>query len=280
MNVQKTTPRLELLITDPQNSFCHPEDGELYVPGAEKDMERLAALIERLSEQLAQIHVTLDTHHELDVGHPLFWVNKQGDHPEPFTVISKEEVQNGTWQPYDPDLPSPPYATLLDRMITYVNKLDEHGRYQLTIWPPHCRLGTPGHNVAASLREALRIWEHTHYAVVDYVIKGINIFTEHYSGMQADVPDPEDLSTQLNTGLLRSLEEADVILLSGEALSHCVANTVRDLAKNFSAETLRKCVLLKDAMSPVPGFEQFGEDFLQEMTAKGMRIETTTSFSL
>ncbi|PIE32874.1 hypothetical protein CSA56_13845 [candidate division KSB3 bacterium] len=272
--------RLEFLIIDPQNSFCHPTEGELFVPGAEKDAERLAQLIERILLDIDDIHVTLDTHHELDVAHPIFWVDRNGEHPAPFTPISKDDVVNGVWKPFDPELLCPPYKTLLDRMIEYVTKLEENGRYQLTIWPPHCRIGTPGHNVVEALREALRKWELSRYAMIDYIAKGSNIFTEHYSGVEADVPDSDDLSTQLNTKLIRTLEKADVVVFGGEASSHCVANTVRDIVKHFDEETIRKCVLLEDAMSPVSGFEQFADEFFQEMIGKGMQATTTESFTL
>lgn len=273
-------PRLELLVIDPQNSFCHPTEGELYVPGAEKDMERLAALIERLLYDIDDIHVTLDTHHELDVAHPIFWLNNQGEHPEPFTLISKQDVIDGVWMPFDPELSCPPYGTLLDRMVAYVTKLEESGRYQLTIWPPHCRIGTPGHNVVEPLREVLRKWELERYGMVSYIIKGGNVFTEHYSGIQAEVPDPDDPSTQVNTELVQTLEKADIVLFSGEASSHCVANTIRDIAKNFGEDALKKWVLLEDAMSAVPGFEPLADEFFQEMKDKGMNVTKTSDFSV
>ncbi len=272
--------RLEFLIIDPQNSFCHPTKGELFVPGADKDAERLAKLIDKLLYDIDDIHVTLDTHHELDVAHPIFWVNERGEHPAPFTGISKEDVATGLWKPFNPKMPCPPYGTLLDRMVDYVTKLEENGRYQLTIWPPHCRIGTPGHNVVEPLREAFRQWELTRYAMVDYHTKGSNIFTEHYSGVQADVPDVEDPTTHLNTKLIETLEGADVIVFSGEASSHCVANTIRDIVRNFGEETVKKCVLLEDAMSPVSGFEQFADDFFQDMIAEGMQITKTTNFKV
>ena len=76
-----------------------------------------------------------------------------------------------------------------------------------------------------------------------------------------------------------TLEEADIILLAGEAGSHCVANTVRDIASSFSdPSTIRKMVLLTDAISPVPGFEQLQTDFVRDLTALGLKTTTTSSF--
>jgi len=130
------------------------------------------------------------------------------------------------------------------------------------------------------LREVLRKWELSRYAMVDYVTKGSNVFTEHYSGVQADVPDPEDPTTHLNTSLIQTLENADIIVFSGQASTHCVANTIRDIVKNFGEDTLKKCVLLEDAMSPVPGFEHLADDFFREMKDKGMKMTKTTDFSI
>lgn len=274
------THGLDLVVIDPQNSFCHPERGELFVPGADRDMERLAAFLDTWAAAIDAIHVTLDTHHELDIGHPLFWLNAEGEHPAPFTIISKQDVVDGAWRPFNPEQPCPPYGTLLDRAVEYVRQLADHDRYQLTIWPPHCRIGTFGHNLAAPIERALRAWERSRYDMVDYVTKGTNMFTEHYSGVQADVPDPDDPSTHLNTGLIQTLEQADCIVFSGEASSHCIANTIRDIADHFGEDTLRKCVLLEDAMSPVTGFEHLADDFFRDMRAKGMQMTTTTDFSM
>ena len=42
---------IQLLVIDPQNDFCHP-DGSLFVPGADDDVERLAAFVESLKRAL------------------------------------------------------------------------------------------------------------------------------------------------------------------------------------------------------------------------------------
>jgi nicotinamidase-related amidase len=115
--------------------------------------------------------------------------------------------------------------------------------------------------------------------MADVITKGSNPWTEHFSGVQAEVPDPDDPSTQVNVGLVRTLEEADVVLMAGEALSHCLANTVRDIAAQFSdPRYVAKIHLLRDATGNVPGFEALGEAFVRELTARGMKLTTTTEF--
>jgi nicotinamidase-related amidase len=259
---------MQFLIIDPQNDFANPT-GSLFVPGADKDSDRLAQMIKRHLSKIYDIHITLDTHHLLDIAHPLFWVDTKDKHPAPFTCITLEDVHNGKWKTTHPGFQ--------ERAISYVEALKANGRYDLIIWPPHCLIGSQGNNVVAPIAETVLAWENS-FAIVDYVTKGSNIWTEHYSAVQADVPDPADPGTQLNTRLIETLETADLIALSGQALSHCVANTVRDIANNFGDENINKMVLIEDTSSPVPGFEHLGEDFIKEMKARGMRTAKSTDY--
>lgn len=261
---------LQFLIIDPQNDFAHPQ-GNLFVPNADTDSQRLAALLQRLKTQITQIHVTLDTHHWVDIAHPIFWIDKQGNHPTPFTTITSQDILQGNWKTTRTDCQP--------RAIEYVNALATQGRYQLTIWPPHCLIGHPGHNVVTSIAQVLTEWEDT-FAIVNYITKGTNIWTEHYSAIQAEVPDPNDSTTHLNTSLIDTLKPADWIVISGQALSHCVANTVCDLADNLGQENISKIVLIQDTTSNVPGFEHLGEQFLADLTARGMQTAKSVEFEV
>jgi len=285
--------KIHLLIVDPQNDFCNPgidmsamlkeqkmlisdnvapeiiNPGSLFVPGADMDMIRLAAMIRRLKDKLDDIHVTLDSHHFVDIAHPIFWMDTQGQNPGPFTIITAKDVSDGVWRTTNPQFQK--------RGLEYVVSLENNGRYPLCIWPPHCRIASFGYGVVSVLGDVLLKWEED-FAMVDYVTKGSNFWTEHYSAVQADVPDPEDPSTQLNMPLIETLQEADIILLAGEARSHCLANTVTDIADNFGEDNIKKLVLLEDATSNVPGFEQMGNDFISNMTKRGMQISTTEEY--
>lgn len=259
---------LQFLIIDPQNDFADPK-GSLSVPDADKDSERLAAMLKRHREKLSDIHITLDTHHLVDIAHPVFWVDSKGQHPAPFTIITLDDVGNGQWRATHPGCQ--------ERAAAYVQALKDNGRYDLCIWPEHCLIGSWGHNVVAPIADAVRDWERK-FAMVDYVTKGSNMWTEHYSAVQADVPDPEDAGTQVNTRLIETLEQADLIALSGQALSHCVANTIYDIADNFGDENIRKLVLIEDTTSSVPGFEELGERFVAEMSARGMQLAKSSDY--
>ena len=267
---------IQLIVIDPQVDFCDP-NGALYVSGAEGDMARLADLVSRLGGEAAgdkckidDIHVTMDSHRLVDISHPLWWKGSTGASPAPFTIITAQDMKDGKWTTF---LPSH-----YDRTLAYLEALESTGRYPHCIWPPHCLIGSPGHVIFPALFAALQEWE-ARFSMVNYVTKGSNPFTEHFSAVRAEVPDPSDPSTQVNTRLIQTLEQADIILLSGEALSHCLANTGRDIVASFSdPKYIGKITLLTDATSSVAGFEQLGKDFVTDMVAKGMKTATCAEF--
>jgi nicotinamidase-related amidase len=274
---------IHLLIIDPQNDFCdfapetpHATSGmstqeirpALPVPGAHRDMLRLAGFMQRAGHRIGAIHVTLDSHHPLHIAHPQWWVDAEGRSPAPFTLIQGDDVRAGTWRARHP--------SWQERSRAYVESLDAGGRYKLVIWPEHCLLGQWGHNVHPAVAQELARWENNSFTTIDYVFKGSNPFTEHYSAVQAEVPDPSDPATLPNTRLIESLGGADMLIIAGEALSHCVANTVRDLADYFDAPQIERCTLLVDCTSPVAGFEAFGVDFMRELAARGMKSARST----
>jgi nicotinamidase/pyrazinamidase len=261
--------KTNLLIIDPQVDFCVPNMA-LSVPGADADSKRLADMIVRLKGKIDDIYVSLDSHNLVDIAHPIFWVDDNGNHPAPFeTVISPEDMESGKWLTYNPDWQ--------ERAYDYVKALKDNGRYPLVIWPPHCLIGTEGHSIIPCVSDALIEWCEEG-AWINFIMKGMNKFTEHYSALKADVYDKHDPSTGINDDLLNGCKEADVILVGGQALSHCVANTLRDLADNMDDSEIKKFVLLKDACSNVQGYENLGLDFVAEMVDRGMTETTTTEY--
>ena len=266
-----STRKVHLISIDCQNDFCIPigpggEKGALVVAGASADMARLATFISKNKARLEQIHCTLDSHQILHIAHPNFWVNSKGNHPPVFSIITDDDVRNGVWRPFNPSLQA--------RAQAYVDTLKKNQRYLLCIWPPHCLIGTWGHAIVPEVAKALYEWE-ADYNRVNFVSKGSNWLTEHYSAVQADVPDDDDASTKLNTGLIDMLTEADEILITGEALSHCVANSIRDVAKEFGDSQVSKFTFLEDTSSNGGGFEKLGQDFVKEMVKKGMKTTNT-----
>jgi nicotinamidase/pyrazinamidase len=268
--------KLHLLIIDPQNDFCDlPQDycpqlaGALMAPalpvaGAHADMLRVAALIDQGGAGLTDISVTLDSHQRVDIAHPPFWRKADGSPVPPFTQILARDVPAGAYVPRR--------AEALEPVLAYLDALEASGRYVHMVWPVHCEIGSWGHSVHADVRRAYNHWEEAQVGIVDKVVKGTNPWTEHYSAIKAEVPDPADETTQLNVGFLARLRAADRIFIAGEAGSHCVKATTEHIVENFAEADVRKLVLLVDCMSPVAGFEAQYAAFIGDMRARGVGV--------
>ena len=295
-----------LMLIDPQNSFCEvlsPEDqkklrsGELCVPNAWEDMKNLAAMVKQAPMSIDDWVTTLDSHYRLHIAHPTFWKSvSDGSVPAPFTIMKLENgkimgynaITNDCVGEYTTVIPN--FLEWTDQSgerkgaIPYLEKLQASGRYPLCVWTEHCIIGTRGHNIVEPILDAMDVWEDAHRnaggaAYVQRVTKGSFLFSEHYGAVKAEVPDPDEPSTQLNADFIDNLTRHDTILLAGEALSHCLANTVRDIDSNTSDDDyIKKCILLTDCTSSVTGFEQLGEDFVNDMCAKGMQAMTSTEY--
>ena len=283
-------PSSHLLIIDPQNDFCDvpdswwprsPQDGKttppaLPVPGAHADMQRVAQWITQQGQRLNDITVTLDSHQAYDIAHPAFWQQGNGSAVAPFSPITATQVRAGDFAPRD--------ASALPRVLQYLDTLEAEGRYTLMVWPLHCEIGSWGHGVHADVLVACRTWQATQHRAVRHVFKGMNPWTEHYSALRAEVPDPQDPETGLNEALLQHLASADQVVIVGEAGSHCVRATTEHIVQNipryWGAQALSRIVLLTDCMGPVAGFADAQTDFLAQMRAAGVRCETSTRFNL
>lgn len=281
--------KVHLLLIDPQNDFCDIPDAllprvngviinrpALPVPGAHADMGRIAGLIRRIGPKVTDIHVTMDSHRVIDVAHPALWMDQNGNPPAPFTMISASDVEASIWTPRSP--------ALRPRMLAYTKALAATGKYVLIIWPPHCLIGTWGAAVHEDVNKALQEWSSLRLGMVDYVAKGSNPWTEHYGALMAEVPDPTDPSTGLNTGVLTMLAEADIVGVMSEASSHCVMTTVNQIVDNIGAQHLPKFHLVTDCMSPVaavPGmdFPAIAKAWMHEMNSNhGMPLTTADAF--
>jgi len=268
---KEMSKNIHLMAIDCQNDFTSTNpQGSLYVQGGEKDMERLATFINRLSGKLDNITATLDSHRIVQIFHKAFWKNSNGEHPQPFTSISVEDVKNGTWTTVNP--------RWYQRALDYVVALDSKGAIPLMIWEDHCLIGSWGHSLYPSVSDALIKWETDNFGFVNYEIKGDSIWTESYGILESENSNPEEPSTMLNTRLVENLQEADELLICGEALNYCVRATVTQISKSFGSDGAKKFVLLEDCTSNVPNFESLGENFIKEMTAKGMRVTTSTDY--
>jgi nicotinamidase/pyrazinamidase len=234
--------QIHLLIIDMQIDFCHPQ-GTLYVPGAEDDIRRLIGFIYRHAAQISKITCSLDSHLPLQIFHPAWWVDENGRHPDPFTVISAADVQAGRWRP----------RRSADWSVQYVHKLEEAAKKALVIWPYHVPLGGIGNGLDPELWSAVFWHSIARQVQPNWWTKGTTPEVEHYSILKPEVPRPEQPQDVKGQAFLAELEKEDMLLIAGEASSHCVLETVNDLVQAFAdrPDMLNRFHILQDCMSPV-----------------------------
>src|SRR5690606_33535845 len=133
----------------------------------------------------------------------------------------------------------------------------------------------------AEVSQALNEWELATLGTVRKTLKGEYPWSEHYGVFEAETPLDDVPSTQFNTELARRLTQGvDLLLVAGEASSHCVAASVDQLlgalrdARIPRPDSGFEIALLTDCMSPVSGFEQIEKDFIARATAAGVKFTT------
>lgn len=258
---------------DWQTDFVSP-NGALYVKDAEKSAERLATFVRKYGSTLFEdIALTLDSHQPLDIAHAAMWVDKRGDHPSPFTTILSDEVEKRwfmgrePWKGYGKE---------------YTAQLEKSGRFKLMIWPDHCLIGTSGHNIFPPLMESFYEWARKLGKTINFLTKGSNPFTEHYSAVRAEVPflggngyEP-DPGTQTNLSWLNMLAQYDRVVFSEQALSHCGRFTNEDTIQQFGADAAKKIIIVRDwadcVVTPAYDFTTETEAWLKTIQQQGIAV--------
>ena len=284
--------RVCLLAVDVQNTFCIP-GFELFVggrsgTGAVDDNRRLCEFVYRNLAAITQVIPSLDTHRAMQVFHAVWLVDADGNHPEPYTLVSPEDVEQGRWRVNPAVCESlgidPAYAAR--QLAHYTRRLAEGGKYQLTVWPYHALIGGIGHALVSAVEEAFFFHGLARYSQPDFQVKGEHPLTEHYSMLGPEVtegPDGEPLAGK-NTALIEKLSSFDVVVVAGQAKSHCVAWTIDDLLDDSDPRVQRlaeRVYLLEDCSSPVvvSGVADYTNDAdaaYERFAAAGMHVVRST----
>ena len=262
--------RVLLLLVDIQVDFVHI-DGSLSVPGAIDDTRRLIEWLFTHASQITTIAASLDSHVPIQIFSPTWWVDDQGQHPDPFTLITHNQLRAGRWRAlYESDWSQ-----------IYVAQLEQAAKKQLMIWPYHTLIGTPGHNLVPSLFEAIAYHSAARQSQPMFLTKGSLPKTEHYSVLEPEVKIPEIEEGDLNTDFLDHMTSYDLIYITGQAKSHCVLETVSSIMRYFkgSSEMISKLRILMDCTSSVAhpeiDFDQLADQAFADFQEQGLTLVTT-----
>ncbi len=290
-------PRVCLLLVDCQNTFCVPGH-ELFVAGrsgngAVDDNIRVCEFVYRNLDAITEITVTLDTHSALQIFHPVFWVDENGEHPVGGkTEITLADVETGHWKPNPAVADSLAGGDVewLRRYVRHYARRVTEGRYPLMVWPYHAMLGSIGHALVSAVDEAVFFHSIARQTATRFEVKGGIPLTENYSVLSPEVtlgPSGETIARP-NLALFEHLMEFDGVVVAGQAASHCVAWTLHDLLTAIQARDplmAGRIHILEDCMSSVvvPGVVDFtlqAEEALEMFQENGMhRVLSTDSLA-
>jgi nicotinamidase-related amidase len=314
-NAIKDRYLVNLTIIDAQITFCIPGgvhsfwSGELFVggrtgDGAVEDNKRLCNFIYKNTPVITEIDPTMDTHVPGQIFFREFWINDAGEFPTPFTLITYDDIVNGVWK-VNPAMiymfPLPenkgggylPLTELQKQAEFYAQQLRDQDRgikglpnYAPTIWPPHAMLTGIGHALVPAIDQAVRFHRDCRWGKNDIQIKGSNLLTENYSVVNPEVKQwwHGGALVQPNLKFIEKLLKFDVVIIAGQAKSHCVAWSIADILSDILKKDkalAEKIYLLEDCTSPVviPGIHDYTDEAdaaFEEFRKAGMKIVKST----
>jgi nicotinamidase-related amidase len=267
------SPSICLMLIDCQNTFCLP-DFELFVAGpsgngAVEDSARICEFIYKNLASITSITATMDSHRAAQIFHPLYWIDENGNHPEPMTIVKPDDINKGRWR-VNKKISGAAGFERVESMDAYarhyVEELSRKDRYDLIIWPFHGMIGGIGHALVSSIEDAIFFHDVCRYTQTIFEIKGDNPITEHYSALSPEVTTDREGSKvgEKNSALINRILDFDHLIIAGQAKSHCLAWTVEDLLGEIGRDRqdlIKKVYLLEDCSSPVvvPGVADFTE---------------------
>ncbi len=282
--------RILLLVIDPQNDFTLPSmrevaDGEPYgslsVPGAKGDIERLTRFTYNNFEKITQFFISLDTHYINQIFNRMMWRDQNGTPISPGTLITPADMLSGKFH-FVGDRP--------DKAFSCATALEKAGKGGILIWPDHTPAGTFGWNVETQLMQMITFHSAVRRINPIIVFKGTDPYSEMYGILEPEYnPDEwimQDVVDAIADFNSRTGEPQGIkwnkIIFAGEAGSHCLPESVGQIAKffNWDSEILQHFYILKDCTSPVPGFEKQMQDAFKKFALHGIHIVNSTDLVL
>lgn len=239
---------------DVQQDFM--DNGALGVPGAHGDVERMTRFIYNNMDKISNIAVSIDTHTPHQIFHPCWWIDENGNNPAPYTPITLTDLDSGKWR------------AVINPMASrdYVEHLEKDGKKTLVVWSYHCIQGTTG--CALENQFANMIYFHSvakRYAFQP-IVKGQDPLSEMYGIIKPEY----DTKGYINIKFLNKIEQYDKIFIGGEAKSHCVMESIKQILEHYETrpEVTEKIYILDDCMSIIPGFEDATAQAFDEFKTK------------
>lgn len=282
------------------NAYEEVVSGRLSVPGAILDTMRGIEFDIRNMQYISAHALSIDTHgiepsvfdtaryvarydYTFPVNNPddpdeVPYTVRRGEHPRDYTAVTaemiwhKEKNANGLWWP----------VLDQDENFDYGQKLKEKRGTPIVTWPRHCTRFTPGQSIDQAVWACIVL--HALLRRIEPLIfmKGLTRKSEYYGILGPEVIIAGDTNAQMNLPGLQLYTQFDIIIIDGQAGSHCVLRTVQQLFEYImekAPDQISKLIVVKDGVSCIPGYETETEAAYIEMEKRGLRRMTYDQIS-
>jgi len=202
-----------IVLLDPQNDFFS-KNGILYSEKNEEQIKKIVDFLNVYKNIFDGMVLMCDSHYLMDISHPNYWIDFENNHPKPFTEITKKEVKGRKYVVYMPSAPKEIFEEKQKMAIEYMESLEFVSKKHI-IKPPHCLIGSWGHNIYPEIMEQITQWSSIKGRDCQIVLKGLYQHTEHFGAFEAVVPNPNVPETMLNQGILQYLDNFENVYLFG-----------------------------------------------------------------
>jgi len=128
------------------------------------------------------------------------------------------------------------------------------------------------------LLDVLQEWAVYKARTINWYFKGQNNRAEMYSALKAEVEVEGDMTTSLDRDLINTLAKHTKVVCCGEAMSHCVNWSTRDLLSGWQDSRKGDLIRWEDCASPVSGFEGVAQSFVDDMRKAGVTVCKAAEF--
>lgn len=289
-----------LIGIDWQNDFVLPAQdqvapgepyGSLSVPGAKQDIANWTRFIYDNYAKISRIMLSVDTHRPKQIFHRSAWRDwsNGGSYVEPYTLITAEKIRDHT---YDFTGGEP------KRAAECAQTLAEAGKGGIFIWPEHCIEGTLGWNPETELMQMVIFYSVVRDSKPIYLYKGRKLYSEMYGILEPEYNPRKKVNWNILSLIVEHGDDwcwyrqegkfkrptGNKIIIAGEAASHCVLESVRQILKYLDKggmpEAAQNLYILEDCTSPVAGFEQQMQDAFDDFKRQGVNIVKSTDLEL
>jgi nicotinamidase-related amidase len=190
-------------------------------------------------DKISNIAVSIDTHIPHQIFHPCWWIDKDGNNPNPYTPITLADLDSGKWRAVINPIAS----------RDYVEHLEKDGKKTLCVWSYHCIQGTTGCALENQFANMVYFHSVAKKTIVQRLVKGQDPLSEMYGIIKPEY----DTKGYVNIDFLNKLENYDKVIIAGEARDYCVYESLKQMLENYTGryDVLNKVYVLEDCMSAI-----------------------------